>query len=527
MTREQDANPLESPAANGAQCLALCVWLPLGANEFHTDGDMKLNTSSLLIQMCLWLLGSSLQISAQVPAEVKDEAYKLVGAVYTGPSMETLRELSDGFGGRLSGSPAHKRAAEWAADKFRSFGIKNVRLELFTMPNGWQRGGARGQMVAPLARPLHLESLGWVPSTPEGGVKGEVILIDDVSADAIKKKADQIKGKIVMIDAAKIFAEGWQKVLAMVDAAPQHLKDVGALAVIMPDHQANNVIGAFSMDWGGHESVLPIAQLGMEDSELVRRLLEKGPVTVQFELHNITSGPMQVNDVIAEIRGSELPDEWIIIGAHLDSWDFGTGAEDNGAGSASVIEVARSIAALGKAPRRSIRFALWGGEEEGLLGSSAYVQAHLNEINKCVAVLNNDNGPGHPKGWKVEGRNDLKETMQPISDELLKDIGGGGLSLETTYDTDHGPFMLQGVPALDLWVDMKPYWDLHHKSADTYDKVDPVDFKAGSAILVATAWAIAEAPKPIAAHLDHAAVGEILKKAGLDQLLTDMGQWKP
>lgn len=364
---------------------------------------MKLKTSGLRIVLSL-LLAAAVQLSAQVSPEVRDAAYKLAGSVYTGPSMETLRELADGFGGRLSGSPAHNRAAEWAVAKFRSFGIQNVRLEPFTMPNGWQRGSARGEMLAPLAGPLHVESLGWAPSTPEGGVKGEVVVVDDVSADSIKAKAAQLKGKIVMLDTEKIFAEGWQKVLGAVMAAPQHLKDAGVLAMILPDRANSNVINATSLDWGGHLNALPGAQLGMEDSQLVRRLMEKGPVTIQFELHNTTSGPIQVNDVVAEIRGSELPDEWIIIGAHLDSWDFGTGAEDNGTGSASVLEVARAIAAAGKPPRRSIRFALWGGEEEGILGSYAYVQAHLNEMGKCVAALNNDNGSGHPMGWKVEGR---------------------------------------------------------------------------------------------------------------------------
>jgi Zn-dependent M28 family amino/carboxypeptidase len=192
-----------------------------------------------------------------------------------------------------------------------------------------------------------------------------------------------------------------------------------------------------------------------------------------------------------------------------------------------VLEVARAIAASRKTPRRSIRFALWGGEEEGLLGSAAYVQAHINEIPKCVAVLNNDNGPGHPKGWKVEARRDVKDAMQPISDSLLKDIGGGRLSLELTYDTDHGPFMLQGVPALDLWVDGTHYDEVHHKPSDTYEKVDPVDFKAGSAILVATAWVIAQDPQPIAGHLDHATVAELVKKLGLEQFLPTVGQWKP
>ena len=236
---------------------------------------------------------------------------------------------------------------------------------------------------------------------------------------------------------------------------------------------------------------------------------------------------LTANNVVAEIRGREHPDEWILIGAHLDSWDFGTGAQDNGTGSVSVLEVARAIAALGKTPRRSVRFVLWGGEEEGLLGSYAYTQAHMKELGKCVAVLNTDNGAGHPKGWKVEGRADLKQAMQPWSDGLLKDLSGGDLSMEASYDTDHGPFMLQGIPALDLEVDMTHYMEIHHKSSDTFDKVDPLDFKAGTAIVAATAWAVAENDKPIAPHIDHAAVREILKNAKLEDMLVNVGVWKP
>jgi carboxypeptidase Q len=481
------------------------------------------------LSFVIFTLLTSVQFSsAQISPEVKATADQLAGSIYVGPSMTTLRELSDGFGGRLSGSPAHNRAVEWATAKFRSYGIQSVKLEPFTMPNGWQRGSAGGEILAPMRRTLHVESLGWAPSTPPGGVKGEVVLIDDISADAIKAKADKIKGKIVMLDSAKLFADGWMKVFVPFSAAPRLFKDAGALAVLNPDWATSNVINAFSMDWGGHESPLPEAHVGMEDSELIRRELEKGPVTIQFEIHNTTSGPIQVDNVVAEIRGSEKPDEWILIGAHFDSWDFGTGAQDNGTGSASVLEIARAMAALGKAPKRTIRFALWGGEEEGLLGSYAYVQAHLKEMNKCVVVLNTDNGAGHPKGWKVEGREDLRAAMKPISDSLLKDIGGGGLSMEVTYDTDHGPFLLQGVPALDLWLEMTHYEEVHHKSSDTYDKVDPVDFKSGEAIVAATAWVIANDPKPIAGHIDHAAVAEILKKKeGLAEVLTSVGQWKP
>jgi Zn-dependent M28 family amino/carboxypeptidase len=192
-----------------------------------------------------------------------------------------------------------------------------------------------------------------------------------------------------------------------------------------------------------------------------------------------------------------------------------------------VLEAARAMIAMGKPPRRSVRFALWGGEEEGLLGSYAYTQLHKKELAKCVAVLNTDNGAGHPKGWKVEGRADLKQAMQPLSDALLKDLSGGDLSMEATYDTDHGPFMLEGIPALDQWVDLSRYFEVHHKPSDTLEKVDPLDFKADEAVLAATAWAIAESEKPIAPHLDHEAVGEILKNTKLEDLVERLGVWRP
>jgi carboxypeptidase Q len=474
------------------------------------------------------LVGLKTLSSAQISPDVQATARQLAGSIYIGPSMTTLRELTDGFGGRLSGSPAYNRAVDWAVAKFRSYGIRNAKTEPFMIPNGWDRGPASGKILSPVYRPLHIESLGWAPSTPSGGVKGEVIVIDDISADAIKAKASQINGKIVMLDLTKIFSEGEWKAFPALVASAQLFKDAGVLAVLNPSHSKNDIIGAFSLDWLSHESPLPEAEIGMEDSELIRRKLEQGPVVVQFELHNVTSGPIPVKNVIAEIRGSEKPDEWIILGAHFDSWDFGTGAEDNGTGSVAVLEVARAIAALGKPPRRSIRFALWGGEEQGILGSYAYVHEHLREMDKCVAVLNTDNGPGHPKGWKVEGRKDLKAALQPLSDSLLKDLGAADISMEFTYDTDHGPFVLQGVPALDQEVDDSLYGELHHKSADTYDKVDTIDFKSGEGILAATAWVIANDPKPIAAHIDHAAVADILKKQeGLAEFLTSVGQWKP
>lgn len=475
------------------------------------------------------VLGCVLGSAAEPAADVQETARSLTGSIMTGPSMDTLRELSDGLGGRLTGSPAYERAAQWAVGKFRGYGIENVRVESFTIPNGWQRGEAQAEMTAPMQRPLHVASLGWSPSTPRGGVEGDVVVIGDLAPDSIRSQAARIKGHIVLFDRAKILAEGYRKVLPKLRPAYVALHEAGALAVLFPDSEKDNVLNAHAVGFHAQLGPLPVVQAGMEDSLLLMRLLQasREKVSVKLDVQNTTSGPVQIHNVIAELRGRERPDEWILIGAHLDSWDFATGAQDNGTGSAMVLEVARAFAALGRPPRRSIRFALWGGEEEGLLGSAAYTAAHQAELAQCVAVLNTDNGAGHPQGWKVEGRADLRDALKPISDALLKGLSGDDLSMDVTYDTDHGPFLLQGIPALDLKVDMSHYMEIHHKPSDTFDKVDPLNFKADAAIVAVTGWALAQNAQPIASHIDHAAVGEILRKAGLEDYLKDMGEWTP
>jgi len=464
---------------------------------------------------------------SQSPSEMKPVTDQLAASIYNGPSMTTLGELADGIGGRLTASPAYVRSTEWAVAKFRSYGIENVRLEPFTIPAGWQRGAASGAMLAPLSRPLYVASVGWAPSTPPGGVQGTVVIVANVEPDALRSRKDELRGKIVLLDTTKIMAEGYGKALPKLESAWAAFQKAAVLAVIMPDREKNNVLNAHDSLWGAKLLPLPAGEIGMEDAKLIQRELGRGPVTIQLTIENKTSGATTVNNVVAEIRGSEQPDEWILIGAHLDSWDFGTGAQDNGTGAVSVLEIGRALMSLGKAPRRSVRLALWGGEEQGLLGSYAYTQTHKGELDQCVAVLNTDNGAGHPKGWKVEGREDLRKAMQPWSDGLLKNLNGGELSLETTYNTDHGPFVLQGIPALDLWVDMTHYMEVHHKSSDTLDKVDALDFKGGEAIVAVTAYAIAQCETPIAPHIDHEAVGQILKNAKLEDLVENVGVWKP
>jgi carboxypeptidase Q len=480
--------------------------------------------SALALALLVALL-APIAVAQQPTPDVQQASARLAGSVLVGGhAMKYLEALTDKFGGRLTGSPAYNRSAEWAAEQFRAMGIKNVKLEPFTLPNGWERGYARGRVLAPVERHLFIESLGWAPSTPAGGVRGEIVKIGDIDSDKIKAQAERLKGRIVMLDLAAIFAHGFAG-FAKIPAAFQAFKDAGASAVVVGDNENNNVLNAFSFDWGAHINPLPVAQVGKEDARLIDRLMQNGAVTIEFEYQNKVSGSIQVNNVIAEIPGRDKADEWLIIGAHLDSWDYGTGAQDNGSGTVMVMEAARAIALMPQPPRRTIRFALWGGEEEGLLGSAAYVRAHQSELGKCVAVLNTDNGAGHPKGWKVEGRNDVADGLRDTSKTLLADLSGGGLSQDVSFDTDHGHFMLEGVPALDLWVEMEGYGKIHHKASDTIDKVDAHSLALGSAIVAVTAYAIAERDQALAPRLDHAAVGEIVKKANLEGFLKAVGVW--
>jgi hypothetical protein len=466
-------------------------------------------------------------VRAQQPsAEVRQAAGRIAGAaLVNGHSYEYLQDLTDKFGGRLTGSPAYARSAEWAAQEFRALGLKNVRLEPFTLPNGWLRGYATSRIIAPTERPLHLESIGWSPATPASGVRAEVVTVDDIAPEAIRAQAAKLKDRAVLLDITKIFNDGLNSYARVMTAVPV-FREVGASALLVTDFAPNNVLNAFSMDWGGRVSPLPVAQVGLEDGRMLARMLAQGPVTVEFRYDNRTTGPVEVNNVVAEITGRERPDEWIIVGAHLDSWDYGTGAQDNGAGVAQVLEAARAILAAGQPPRRSIRFALWGGEEQGLLGSAAYAKAHAAELAKCVAALNTDNGAGHPRGWKTQGRRDVRAALEPISKTLLSDIGGSGLSGELTFDTDHGHFMLAGVPALDLWVDMAHYNDVHHKTSDTIDKVERHNLAAGAAVVAVTAYALAERAEPFAPQLDHAAVGRLLDEARLTNFLKAINVWQ-
>lgn len=471
------------------------------------------------------LIGLSL-ISAQRTSDLTQTLRRISASVMQGESIELLRQLTDDIGARLAGSPAYERAAQWAAVKFREAGLTDVRLEEFTLPNGWQRGSARARIVAPAARPLRVGSVGWGPSTPPGGVRGDLILISDVSPATLRAQSAQLKNRIVLVDLEKALPRDQPLAFAHLRHSYALFRDLGVQAVLLPHNVPNNVPGW--VDTGNARGTilpLPVGDIGWEDHLLLRRHLARGPVTIEVEWQNEVSGPIQVSNVVAEISGSELPREWVLLGAHLDSWDLGTGAQDNGTGVVMVLEAARAIASLGKAPRRSIRFALWAAEEPGPPGSAMFIKRHATDLPDCVAALNTDYGAGRPRGWHVVGGDDLRDAMRPIADRL-RDFGADGLSMDLNCGSDECPFLLEGIPALKLWVDTVQYRQVHHQASDTFDKVDSASLRAGGAVVAVTTYAIADQATRIAPHIGQDAVRKILRTAKLDIDLMN-ALWKP
>jgi carboxypeptidase Q len=352
------------------------------------------------------------------------------------------------------------------------------------------------------------------------------VQVKDLSLAGQKALGEKLRGKIALFDrdAFKSLAKKLDRAIAV-----KGLADRGALGVVLAGSRDNDVLGATTLAALDLVGALPAIAVGKEDGAWIARQLEKGPVTLDFTNESPLGGPADAPNVVAELRKRERPDEWVLVGAHLDSWDFATGAQDNASGTVEVLEAARLIAlaaAAGTPPRRSIRFALWGGEEEGLFGSRAYAAKHAAELDRAVFVLNTDHGAGAPKGWILDGREDAVDAFKAFGAPLLAGLGATDVATDMTCDTDHCAFMLAGVPTANLDVEWSHYGDVHHTPADTFEKVNAGALAAASAVLAVTAYAIADAPERLAKRLDHATVAKNLKKAELADELASGGYWK-
>jgi len=442
------------------------------------------------------------------------------------PLEENLRRLTDGIGGRVSGSPEMAKAAEWGVAGFRAAGV-DVHTEKYTLPVTWSEGETRLEVLGPEAFPVSLVSLGLSPATPAGGLEGVLVDIGPGAEADFSAAGAAAKGAILVVRTEVSYT--WNDLFneyryppGIIDRAVK----AGALAILWVGERERKLLYRHTNSTDGKLERIPQAVVAREDGLRLERvaLANRGKVRVRLTMPNKIGGPVEQQNVVGEIHGYEKPDEIVVLGAHLDSWELGTGALDNGCNAALVIEAARAIKASGLLPRRTIRFILFSGEEEGLLGSWAYVTAHRPEMDKYRGVVVFDSGIGRVTGFSLGGRRDIEPAMR----EILKPFAGWGVgehSYDASWGTDHFDFLLEGVPNLVANQEVANYLQNYHAASDTFDKVDIRELKLNTVLAAVTAWGIADRAEPIGPRYSRAQMEQLLKDTGLDQEMKTLGMW--
>jgi Iap family predicted aminopeptidase len=405
--------------------------------------------------------------------------------------------LADEIGARLAGTPAAERAVTWAVAEMKAAGLENVHTEPVTV-EAWARGAEdRVALVAPFARPLRALALGRSIGTPPAGLEAEVVEVD--SFEALEKLGDRVRGKIVFFDRAitrdRSFAQ-YGKVGELRFEGAVHAARLGAIGAVVRSigtgsHRLPHT-GATSYD----EAVpkIPFAALAAEDAELLHRALARGGARLSMHLGCGMRGPVQSANVIGELRGRTSSDELVLIGAHLDSWDVGDGALDDGAGVGIVVETARLL--KDARPRRTVRVVLFMNEEYGLSGAKAYATRHAAELGKHVAAIEADAGAGTPYGFGVAGG----EPARALVAKLVAPLAALGSA--EVVSADHGgadliPLRPAGVPTIGMRQDGSDYFEWHHTDGDTADKIDPDQIGKASAAFTVLVAALADSEEKL------------------------------
>jgi carboxypeptidase Q len=443
------------------------------------------------------------------------------------PLEENLRTLTDSIGGRVTGSPAASRAAAWAVAALRRAGVDSVHTEKFTVAAGWSEGQTRLEVLSPAPFPVRLVSGGWSPPTPNGGLTADIVDVAAGDEASFAKAGAVVKGAILLVHSTLLVTyEDLDREYEVHPGIIERARKSGATAIFWMSTRPSLLLYRHTASLDGRIEALPQAIVAREDAERIARFLAAGQeVRVHFEIPNRVTGPVESKNVVGEIRGREKPDEFVLLGAHLDSWELGTGALDNGCNAAMVIDAARVIHASGNIPRRSIRFVLFTGEEQGELGSAAYAHAHRAELDRMIAAVIFDSGVGRVTGYSLDGRKDL---LAPVREALepLKSIGPMEYSFDAAGDTDDLDFLLEGIPSLVANQDPSNYMLNYHAASDTFDKVDFVELKRNEAIAAVTAYALADAPARIGRRQTRAEVEQLLKESGLEKSLKAFGEWE-
>ena len=448
--------------------------------------------------------------------------------VVMGPSPleENLRRLTDEVGGRVSGTPQMAKAVEWAVGAFQAAGVA-AHTEKFMLPVTWAEGDTRLELLGPVKFPVRLVAEGWSPATPGGGVEAELVDVGYGSEADFAKAASSLKGAVLLVhsDIGSTWADLFNEYLRPPEIIALAVKN-GAAAILWMGARERLLLYRHTNSLNGEIDKIPQAVVAREDAMRLARTVAAypGKVRVRFAMPNKVGGPIEQVNVVGEIRGYEKPDEVVILGAHLDSWELGTGALDDGCNAALVIEAARAIKATGLVPRRTIRFVLFSGEEQGTVGSYAYVKAHRGELDKIRGMVTFDAGIGRVTGYSLGGRRDIEAAVR----EILKPLESWDVNNHTydaSFGTDNFDFLLEGLPTLVANQEEANYLPNYHAASDTMDKVDIRELKLHTALAALTAWGIADRAEPIGKRLTRTELEVLFKETGLDQQMKLLGYW--
>jgi Zn-dependent M28 family amino/carboxypeptidase len=447
--------------------------------------------------LALLLVGS---IAHAAPSEPASPAARLTGTAFTdGQAFALASSLSDHVGQRMTGTPSAERAVEWALKTMQSLGLKNVHKEPVKVPR-WIRGDASAELVGPSTLPFHVVALGGSVGTPPAGITADVVEVSSV--DELKALGDRAKGKIVLWNKPMQrhpAGEGYGAVVGLRGHGAVEAAKAGAVAALIRSVGTGSYrlphTGATRYD--DKVTKIPFAAISAEDADQLHRLLAGGEkVRVRLKLGAHQAGEADSFNVIGEVPGREKPDEIVLVGAHLDSWDLGTGALDDASGCAIALEAAALMVKLGMEPRRTVRVVLFMNEENGLSGARAYAKQHKDELARHVVAMEADSGAGRPIGLTVSGGAPAVELasrwaapLRAFFDPQVKASDFGGADLI--------PMQQGAVPVLDVRQDMSTYFDWHHTAADTVDKIDPVELELAVSAFAALAHAAADAAETL------------------------------
>ena len=444
-------------------------------------------------------------------------------------AFQYLTELSDDIGARVTSSPGAQKATDWGVAKMKSIGLQNVHTEKWSMWKGWTRGTAQAELLAPIHHQLNIDAMGWTGSTPQGGGEGEVVTANLFDLDNEMKNTSRFSGKIVMMKLEGEPRKNFWLIFAQFGDFVKALQKAGAIAVIGGQggfkadgmHLTHTGILGFAADFA-----LPVVDMTNEDQSQLERFIATGKtVRMRINVQNkFTDGPVESANVVGEITGREHPEEIVVVGAHLDSWDLSEGTTDNGTGSTSVLSAAEAILKSGQRPRRTIRFVLFTGEEQGLLGSLAYVKQHANEMKNHVGAVVLDAGQGPVREFQLGGRADLLQAFQPFAQSLgdLRDIK---VTDKLEFGTDTGPFILAGLPGINLDQDSPDYKYTHHSAADSLEEVKPDVLAQDATVMALTAFWLADRPERLASPWPAERTAKMLREKGEYDMLKAFNLW--